>query len=330
MRNRARQQALKDIEEDRQKPLPPGLEQHHDRLRKRYWHARQQYANHLLKHDRDLWRLLMPCDPVITVAEDVVCFECFSADESSYGCLTVDRESAFGPSDSIRFGTTNVDYSWDLYHHFQALRTYRQTRFRIDPAGFEVATAGNADYREEKIDLPHNWLRGFMQLQSAMTLPAITLGLSREAVYSILAFHKRHRARTSPRAIRFELLPGKPPELVLEPWEQRIVSHGTIYNGPPTEPIRIWGARRLLMLARLLPLVERFDVHLLGTGLPSFWIAHLGEMRLTVGLSGWTTNDWTRASALELIARPAIPPVGLVAAVADLLQHRRAISFHDI
>ena len=109
-----------------------------------------------------------------------------------------------------------------------------------------------------------------------------------------MAFLKRHKAKTSPRAIRFELLPGKPPAIVLEPWEQRIVSFGTIYNGPPTDPTRIWGAKRLMVLARTLPLAERFNVRLLGTGLPSFWVAHLGEMQLTLGLSGWTTNDWTR------------------------------------
>ena len=144
-----------------------------------------------------------------------------------------------------------------------------------------------------------------MTTQEAMGMPSLRVSLSREAVYSVLAFLKRHKAKTSPRAVRFELLPGKPPTIVLEPWEQRIVSHGTTYDGPPTEPIRIWGARRLLVLARVLPLAERFDVHLLGTGLPSFWVAHMGEMRLTLGLSGWTTNDWTRGSALDLLAPPA-------------------------
>ena len=114
--------------------------------------------------------MLVPCDPIVTVADDVVFFECFSADESSYGCLTVQRD-AFGPLENVRLGTTNVDYSWDLYHHFQALRTYRETRLRVDPAGFEVATQGAADYREEKIDLPAGWLRGLAQVQAAMTLP---------------------------------------------------------------------------------------------------------------------------------------------------------------
>ncbi|HEY7116459.1 MAG TPA: hypothetical protein VH475_07735, partial [Tepidisphaeraceae bacterium] len=247
--------------------ITPELRGAYDDARKKYWDARVAYSNYLRRHDAALWRMLLPCDPVITVADDVVFFECFSADESSYGCLTVNRDEGFGRSDQSQYGTTNVDYSWELYHHFQSLRSYRETRLNVDPEGFSVATAGAAGYHEEKIDLPAGWLRGFMQIQAAMGLPMQRVALSREAVYSICAWYKRHRAWTSPRAIRFELLPGKSPRLVLEPWEQAIVSHGTTYDGPSVEPIRIWGGRRLLMFARLLPLAERFDVYLLGTGL---------------------------------------------------------------
>lgn len=107
---------------------PPGFEKLFERTRKRYWAARFKLADLLRREDPELWRWLMPCDPVITVANDVVFFECFSADESSYGCLSVSRE-AFGNDSAARLGTTNVDYSWDLYNHFQSLRSYRQTRF---------------------------------------------------------------------------------------------------------------------------------------------------------------------------------------------------------
>src|SRR5262249_51223947 len=192
--------------------------------RKRYWNARQQYSSYLWRHDRELWRKLMPCDPIVTVANDVLLFECFSADESSYGCLSVNRDDGFGKSDNAGLGTTNVDYSWELYNHFQPLRTYRQTRFKIDPEGFEVRTHDAAEHREEKIDLPQGWLRGLMQIQSAMTMPMGAVSLSREAVYSILAWLKRHKARTSPRAMRFELLPGQSPHVVIEPGEVGIVS----------------------------------------------------------------------------------------------------------
>jgi hypothetical protein len=310
--------------------VPPDFEQHFNRCRSLYWNARQDYGSYLRKNDLQLWRLLMPCDPVITVADDVVFFECFSADESSYGCLTLNRSASFGKCDGVRFGTTNVDYSWDLFNHFQGLRSYRETRFRVDPAGFEVATRGSEDYREEKIDLPSSWLRGFMQIQGAIGLPMRKVTLSRDAVYSLLAWLKRHKARKSPRALRFELLPGQPPVLVLEPWEQRITVHGESSGATATEPIRIWGRQRLLALARLLPLVERFDVYLLGTGMPSFWVANMGEMQLTLGMSGWTANDWTHESSLDLLAPPVVPTQDLIAKVAAYMQSARAATFADI
>jgi hypothetical protein len=329
LRQQTYQQAKKEILARREEAVPPDMEKQFGHYRRMYWDARQKYASYLLKNDPSLWRMLMPCDPVITVADDVVFFECFSADESSYGCLTVDRETAFGKSAETRFGTTNVDYSWDLFDHFQALRSYRETRFKVDPAGFTVATEGNADYREEKIDLPDGWLRGFMQTQAAMTLPARRVPLTGEAVYSLLAFLKRHKARKSPRALRIEMVAGKPPALVLEPWEQRVPVYGEPLRSS-SESIRIWGRQRLLALARLLPLARKFEVHLLGTGLPSFWIADMGDMKLTLGLSGWTTNDWTRGSALDLLAPPAQPSAELNSSVARFVQTKRAAAFADI
>lgn len=310
--------------------VPRDLESRFEKHRRTYWDARLKYSNYLARHDQELWRLLMPCDPIITVADDVCFFECFSADESSYGCLTVDRDSAFGPSAATKLGTTNVDYSWNLYHQFQKLRTYRDTRFRVDPQGFEVAVQGSADYREEKIDLPNGWLRGLMQVQSAMALPMRRVSLSRDAVYSLLLWLRRHKAARSPRGLRFEMLPGAAPRIVVEPWEQAIVAHGVKYEGPSGPPIRIWGRQRLLVLARLLPLVDRFDVYLLGTGLPSFWVAHMGNMRLTLGLSGWTTNDWTRGSALDLLAPPVKISQESIARVDGCLRERRAATLPDI
>jgi hypothetical protein len=331
VRRQAYEHALAEIAAKRNAIIGSELEKRYKQARKHYWRARDEYSSYLRKYDMELWRLLMPCDPIVTVADDVVFFECFSADESSYGCLTVNRDDCFGRCDGgAQLGTTNVDYSWDLYHHFQTLRTYRETRFNIDPQGVEVTTEQADAHREEKIDLPDGWLRGLMQIQSAMTMPMGAVPISREAMYSIIAWLKRNKARRSPRAMRFELLPGKPPEIVLEPWERRIISHATIYNGPPTEPIRVWGIRRLMVLARVLPLAERFDVNLLGTGLPSFWTAVMGDMRLTVGLSGWTVNDWSRGSAMDLYAPPSAPSPDMVNNVAAVVRERRAVTLADV
>ncbi|HVL16280.1 MAG TPA: hypothetical protein VM529_27150, partial [Gemmata sp.] len=295
---RIRTEAVKlkraELEKEKGKPMPKGLEQQFEKCRKKYWDARSKYSSYLSREDPELWRMLMPYDPVITVSPDVLFFECFSAEESSYGCLNVQRDAFTGESD-VSLGTTNVDYSWRLYEHFQTIRSYRETRFTIDPMGFEVKTsaADDGDYREEKIDLPQSWLRGFATLQSAMSLPAKRVPVSREGLYSLVAFLKRHKAKASPRAVRFELTPGRPVRIVLEPWNREIVLHDTLYPGAHAETIRVWGRDRLRVLGRLLPVLDRVDVFLLGTGLPTFWVCRMGEMQLTLGLSGWTANDWT-------------------------------------
>jgi hypothetical protein len=292
----------------------------------RYWQARSQFNTRLREENQTLWRRLMPYDPVITVADDVVFFECFSTDESSYGCLTVDRDSGFTGAQHAAPGTTNVDYSWDLYHNFQSLRTYRETRFNINPEGFSVQTDQRADYHEEKITLPDGWLRGFMQLQAAMALPMKKVTLSIDAVYSLLAWLKRHREKSGPRAIRFELLDGHAPRLVFEPWNTSIENAGPVFRGATTQPIRIWGRRRLLSLARLLPIASHVDVYLTGTGLPSFWVVQMGSMRLTLGLSGWTTNDWTRGSAVQMLLPPVSASLPQVAAAAEKLSLQRTMT----
>ncbi len=330
LRRDAVQKAREEIEANQNRTVPKNLERGYQKARRDYWKARNKYSQYLCRHDWELWRKLMPCDPIITVANDVVFFECFSADESSYGCLSVNRDDTFGRSQNLQTGTTNVDYSWALYNHFQSLRSYRETRFTVDPTGFEVAIAQQENLREEKIDLPNGWLRGFLQLQAAMAMPMRKVTLSREAVYSLLAWLKRNKAKQSPRAVRFELKSGQAPELVLEPWEKRIVSRGTIYRGTNDEPIRIWGRRRLLTLARVLPLTEEFDVYLLGTGLPTFWVAKMGEMRLTLGLSGWTTNDWTRGSALDALAPPAGLSANTLSQIAQDLEIRESATFETL
>ena len=299
--------------------LPPDFQKRWKTSHGAYWAARRKYADELRRNDPELFRNLMPCDPVITVAPDVVFMECFSADESSYGCLTVERDAMFKGASSVQTGTTNVDYSWALYDGVQELRTYKAARFHVDPAGFQLGPT-----REEKIDLPDTWLRGFLQIQAASTLPAVKVPLDRETVYSILAFLKRHKARKSPRALRFELAPGRPPEIELEPFGTRLVSRNTRWEGP-ARVIRIWGRQRLLVLGRVLPLTEGVDVHLLGDGLPSFWVARMGEMRLTLGLSGWTVNDWTRSSALDLMAPTAEVRPETLLAMAEALKTRQTM-----
>ena len=345
---------------------PPNLQADFREQHRIYWRARVQWANELSRHDPELFRHLVPCDPVVTVAPDAVLFECFSKDESSYGCLTLDRDALTGHE--AQLGTTNVDYSLALFEHFQTLRSYRPTRLSVDPLGFEVKVETRADYREEKIDLPSSWLRGFGQLQAAMTLPSRRVELSVDVVYSILAYLKNHREKTGPRSLRFQLAPGKKPKVVIDPWGVTLESRGPVYAGtshalasPSASPaiaafevspsssgpyrsaprlapevsgepeeIKVWGRRRLSALARILPLADRVEVRLLGSGLPSIWIAHLGEMRLCLGLSGWTANDWTSSVGLELLGGAVRPDERATRRVNEALFERQRAGLEEL
>jgi hypothetical protein len=260
--------------------------------------AKSKYFQHIYKHDRDMWIVL---DPVITVHPDELFFECFSKDESSYGRLSCSYE-VFTKVNDFKCGTTNIDYSSALYDEFQKIRDYKETKFVVDPSGFEVQTGEQESFKETKIDVPDTWVRGFLQVNSAMVWGGAELELHPMDVYNILFHLKRKKEKEGPRSLRFILKAGQPVKILFEPWNFVLECPRSLYKGSVDTEIRMWGRRRLLMLERLIPVTKKFDVVLLGTGLPSFFIADMGDMSFTLGLSGWTTNDWSGQGNFDLLA----------------------------
>jgi hypothetical protein len=288
--------------------------------------ARRAYFDFLYKEDRDAWFVL---DPVITVHPDEIFFECFSLDESSYGRLSCDHD-VFSRIGDMSYGTTNIDYSHALYDEFQKIRSYRTTTLAIDPSGFDVQTTGEAGYREDKIDLPDSWVRGFLQVSSAMAQPAHVVELHPVDMQGILARLAARRERNGPRSLRFLLEPGEPVRVLMEPWNEMLTFRRSVYGGKSGAEIRIWGRRRLAILGRALPLARSVRLHLLGTGLPSFAVVDFGGLRFTLGLSGWTANDWSRAGQFDLLA-PRHPVDEATAARAfDALRARHFAAAGDI
>ncbi|MFZ6655784.1 SWIM zinc finger family protein [Undibacterium sp. TJN19] len=263
-----------------------------------FYKAQRAYFDYLYKENRDMWIVL---DPVITVHPDKVFFECFSRDESTYASLSC-RHNVFNHLGEFACGTTNIDYSAALYEEFQKIRAYKETRLDIQADGFQVQTGHDEQFHEAKIDLPDSWMRGFLQVSTAMSMPAHKLDLHPMDVHSICHILRRKTERVGPRSIRFILEPGQPITMLFEPWGISLVCQRSIFTGKQAAEVRMWGRRRLLTLERLIGVADKFTVMLMGTGLPSFWIAHLPEMDYTLGLSGWTANDWSRAGQFDLLA----------------------------
>lgn len=263
-----------------------------------FYKARQRYFDHIYRRNRDFWFVL---DPVITVHPDEVFFECFSEDESSYGRLSAGYE-VFKNVGEHACGTTNIDYSAALYDEFQKIRNYKTTRFEIDASGFDVKTTGEEAYKEVKIDLPDSWVRGFLQVSSAMALPSVSFELHPMDIHNLCFVLRRNKELIGPRSMRYCLKPGQPIKVVFEPWGIELECPRSVYEGDTEEEIRVWGRRRIHILERLIPIAKKFTVYLLGMGMPSFYVADLGDMAFTLGLSGWTANDWASAGNFDLMA----------------------------
>lgn len=273
--------------------------------------ARLRYLEHALLDQNELSQIL---DPVVTVHPDEISFEAFSRDQSSYGRLAV-RYDAFAQVRAFTCGTTNVDFSRGLRDQVSRLRSYRNARFTIAPSGVELSSAApftpSHTVREKRIELPPEWMGGFLQVHGLMAMGMTRLRLMPIDVHSLLRKLALRKAKESPRALRWELTPGQPVRVVLEPWETALTfSPESVFVGPKPLTVRTWGRDRLRTLGELLPLASHVDVHLAGTGLPSVWCFDLGEeATFTLALSGWTDNDWVEGPArFDLLGRRVSVP----------------------
>jgi predicted nucleic acid-binding Zn finger protein len=153
-----------------------------------------------------------------------------------------------------------------------------------------------------KIDVPDSWVRGFLQVSSAMTLKTTVVDLHPMDIHNVCLVLRRNKELFGPRSLRYRLSPGKPVAIVVEPWGIEVRCPRSIFRGDSEREIRVWGRRRLHILERLLPRAKSVRVHLLGSGQPSFYVVDLGPFSFTLGLSGWTKNDWAAASNFDLMA----------------------------
>ena len=262
------------------------------------WQAQHAYFNWLARNDPFAYLIL---DPVITVHPDSVFLEVFSKDEGTYANLSVDLDAFDLQSDPV-CGTTNIDFSEALHDSVQRFRSYRQTRVTIGQEAVKVSTTGQKDVPEKQIKVPDSWLRGFLQVQSSTMLPMDSFKLTAIDLYNVLRHLRMNGDRKGKRrGLRVELVPGEKPRVVLEPWETVIETNAEIYQGRQAKVIRVWGRRRLMLLRRMLPFVEEVEVHLLGSGLPSFWVLRAGHTTLTLGLTGFTASNWSQAVNFDLL-----------------------------
>ena len=152
---------------------------------------------------------------------------------------------------------------------------------------------------EEKIDLPDTWVRGFLQVSSAMALPAHVVRPPPDGRAQHSPRLAAEKGTGGPRSLRYMLTPGAPVQVVFEPWNEVVCRRSSTRRGPAE--IRIWGRRRLAILERLIPMARSVPVHC-PAGPAVVLRRRSGRHAFTLGLSGWTANDWSTAGNFDLLA----------------------------
>ena len=290
---------------------------------KDYYKIERDFWKFIKDRDLDLWFVL---DPVITVHPDKVTFEAFSVDESTYGCLSIDMEE-FELLQKPTLGTTNIDFSAKLAKEIERFRTYNEVKLSVNPEGFTVDTGIIPEHMEKKIDLPETWIKGFNQVSSAASLGGIDIELSAIDIYDICSFLRRHKAQKSPRYMKWILEPKKKVKIVFEPFGSELTLK-TIYDGEKIREEKIWGRRRWLVLEKIIPLAKSFKVRLLGFGMPQFITADLGTMKMTIGFSAWSSNDWVKGTAFNILG--GFIGSGNYDKVYNLMKEKRCLSMESI
>ncbi len=132
-------------------------------------------------------------------------------------------------------------------------------------------------------------------------MPAFTFDVHPVDLLSVIAFFRENRPPSPPHGLRFELQPGNPIAAVLEPWERRFTLRDTHYTGYERS-VRLWGRKRLELLAGILPYAQQVTVGVLGRALPHIYVCSCGPYRFLLVLSGWTGSEWSRDVAFDLMA----------------------------
>ena len=239
-----------------------------------------------------------PLDPVLTVTAEALRFEVLSRDESTYAQLIFQRPAALVDADhagdsSRAYGSTFVHLDAKAFAAIARIRSYRATTLAFAPANEPTASART---------VPLRWLRAFGQMQAASLLAADTFTLSPVDLYNVLLALRLRKAKQPPRGLRYELVPGEPPRLVLEPWDLVVHGNGGPYTGSAPRVIRTWGRQRLNVLARILPHAKSVRVSVAGQGLPALYTVDLGDATFSLALSGWTDAGWAGISTFDLLA----------------------------
>lgn len=260
-----------------------------------YRHARRACALDLIAENSDLGPSLV-VSPIVTVAGDAWIAEGFAADQSVYARLCV-PSAGFAGEPHFPPGTTSFSVPPSLPGRLESIEGGMPIRV--------LMTGSTAAVPVDRGIGPPGWLRGFLGVQAALSLPARRVAVDRGGLFGLIgALGESRRVRAS-RSVVVRWEPGQPAQVVVRAGARAVPLHVRVVGDGPAGTVRVAVGHALRGLAGLLHRVDSADLFLLGPGLPSFWSVRLGGVQLLLGIPGWTADGRLGSLSLD----PVLPPV---------------------
>ncbi len=257
----------------------------------------RSFYHFLGDHDPTAW---VGCDPTVSLNESGLAFETLDPTGRVYAMISVSPEGYDVKGEGVR----------ELSAQFEGGETLQRGLTTLNNNGALTLSLGASpnEVRDEcvgqltkTLPAPTEWMRNFTQLLSASTRPLRSISLSRMDLYNVLQQIRLNAdLPKQKKGVRFELVPGKPPALTLEPWNWRLVCTGEVYRGDRAEILGVWDRRDLLIFDQLLPYIDHVELRALGEAQPTFWVLHCGAMTFTLATMGFRPNNWSRGVLLDL------------------------------
>ena len=280
------------------------------------------------EHDPEAW---VGCDPTVSLNAGGLAFETLDPTGRVYASISLKPEgftarggvepallsAQFEGGETLQAGLTTLNQSAPLTLSLGA--------------SVDEVTPEYVGEITKTLPAPTEWQRNFTQVLAATTRPLRSVSMSRMDLYNILQ-HLRLNADIPKQksGMRFELIPGKRPELTLEPWGWRHVCSGHVYRGERAEVLGVWDRRDLLIFDALLPYVQNVTLHALGEAQPTFWVLDCGALSFTLATMGFRPNNWSRGVLLDLILPRAEVSADTLNAAEAKLSASGAMSAADL
>jgi len=261
-----------------------------------YQKATKRYLRYMYQHYLEQ---NMINDPWFSVHPDEVFFETFSKSQKVYCRLSID----FDLLDAINlksYGTSTISIKANYSDAIEKIRSYRPTKLSVEVAEKQVSS------EPEKTKLDNDYVRGLLQVNSAMSQTKIHFELHSIDLHNLCYLLSKRQLPGEASSLRYELTPGQSIKIILEPEDVELTCVQSIYKGDTTITVRHWFRNEIQLLTRLVSRADKISVFLSKDAWPAFYVIHLDGISLTLGISGWSAGDWTRKGTHDLLQTNAL------------------------